>query len=572
MREIASGHEVSTIGLGSERSSTDRTSPSQAFAFPQWREARDQAVGLLSTHTRLAVTGPAGVGKSTLLQELARLLRAGGCEVVLRMHHMPSSNAAARARPVAFLIDEADRLPGAELDALLALPGCNVVLAGLPDLCERCPAIQRLDLTPLPLSAAEDFVRLWLSHHRHDSDRLDPEAVTRAAELSGGVLRVLTGILNGALWICGANGGRRVSLADIEDAAEFRQGIAEVAIPQTKTETLPDSRAVPPAAAVRVAAPAGKRLAEMAMARQHGIGIVPFGLPHISYPVVPLAPVTSVISAPERTWTDLVTVNHGPALTVHGNPIELRPGRRVGGVLAGVLLLAVIGLTGGYTVLRFRNAASSPPGASEPAGESSLAAAPPIVSSIVPESTSPPVPDKSTASEPTQATNPAETANAAPEPPPERLEEAALEPLPDLPAAAAPEQALDLPILPATPVPPVPEPQAQTRTAALVSPPALPRATLSTAVMQLLVQRGGQMASIGDISGARLLFARAAEAGNGAAAFELGRLFDPAVLEGMGARMPADPSRAADWYRRAAVLGEPRATELLAQLEARTER
>ena len=71
------------------------------------------------------------------------------------------------------------------------------------------------------------------------------------------------------------------------------------------------------------------------------------------------------------------------------------------------------------------------------------------------------------------------------------------------------------------------------------------------------------------MSGARLLFERAANLGSGAAALALGRAFDPGVLGRLGAiGLRGDPAMAARWYRLAAERGEPEANGLLARLGA----
>jgi TPR repeat protein len=84
-------------------------------------------------------------------------------------------------------------------------------------------------------------------------------------------------------------------------------------------------------------------------------------------------------------------------------------------------------------------------------------------------------------------------------------------------------------------------------------------ARLDPAVVALLVARGNEMLARGDISAARLLYARAASAGNAAAATAMGRSFDAAVLEGLGVRgIRPDPEQAAHWYGRARELGTAR--------------
>jgi len=77
------------------------------------------------------------------------------------------------------------------------------------------------------------------------------------------------------------------------------------------------------------------------------------------------------------------------------------------------------------------------------------------------------------------------------------------------------------------------------------------------------------MLAIGDISAARLLYGRAAQAGSGEAAAALGRTYDSEALARLGTRgIQPDPKMAAVWYRRAVALGNPASANLLQRLEA----
>jgi hypothetical protein len=99
--------------------------------------------------------------------------------------------------------------------------------------------------------------------------------------------------------------------------------------------------------------------------------------------------------------------------------------------------------------------------------------------------------------------------------------------------------------------------------------PALPDETLAPEVVAALMRRGDAMLAVGDISAARLLYERAALAGNAAAATAFGRTHDPEVLARIGARgIRADPAAAANWYRRAVTLGDTEAAQRLQRLEA----
>jgi hypothetical protein len=80
--------------------------------------------------------------------------------------------------------------------------------------------------------------------------------------------------------------------------------------------------------------------------------------------------------------------------------------------------------------------------------------------------------------------------------------------------------------------------------------------TLDPEEIKLLVKQGEQFAEAGDLAGARVLFQRAAEAGDATAATALGATYDPTVLAKLGAvGIGADLERARFWYQKAASLG-----------------
>jgi TPR repeat protein len=82
------------------------------------------------------------------------------------------------------------------------------------------------------------------------------------------------------------------------------------------------------------------------------------------------------------------------------------------------------------------------------------------------------------------------------------------------------------------------------------------------ALQAALMRRGEALLQIGDISAARLSFARAATAGNAAAASAIARTYDPGFLGAIGVRgLTGDLATAISWYRRAAALGDATAPE-----------
>jgi hypothetical protein len=85
----------------------------------------------------------------------------------------------------------------------------------------------------------------------------------------------------------------------------------------------------------------------------------------------------------------------------------------------------------------------------------------------------------------------------------------------------------------------------------------------------MLIKRGKDAFSTGDLAAARLLLRRAAEAGSAEAALALGATFDPLVIRRLGAIGAApDAAQARQWYQKAVALGSATASQPLAQLEA----
>jgi hypothetical protein len=90
--------------------------------------------------------------------------------------------------------------------------------------------------------------------------------------------------------------------------------------------------------------------------------------------------------------------------------------------------------------------------------------------------------------------------------------------------------------------------------------------TLDPDELKFLTRQGEQFASAGDLVTARVLFQRAAEAGDATAAMALGLTYDPNVLAKLGVTgMRADVEKARSWYQRAESQGLAQATR---QLEA----
>ncbi|HUN96479.1 MAG TPA: hypothetical protein VMU69_09600 [Bradyrhizobium sp.] len=83
-----------------------------------------------------------------------------------------------------------------------------------------------------------------------------------------------------------------------------------------------------------------------------------------------------------------------------------------------------------------------------------------------------------------------------------------------------------------------------------------------------MMSRAKSLMTIGDITSARLLLQRAAEAQDADAAFMLGQTYDPAVLGSQDIRsITPDPAIARHWYQKAAQLGSADAQQRLAQMQ-----
>ena len=126
-------------------------------------------------------------------------------------------------------------------------------------------------------------------------------------------------------------------------------------------------------------------------------------------------------------------------------------------------------------------------------------------------------------------------------------------------ASPAPAEAVPVAVLPAVAVPPSSD-------AAVAQTVSLP---LDPDEIAILLKRGKDAFSTGDLAAARLLLRRAAEAGSAEAALVLGATFDPLVIRRLGAIGTApDAAQARQWYQKAVALGSPTASQPLAQLEA----
>jgi hypothetical protein len=102
-------------------------------------------------------------------------------------------------------------------------------------------------------------------------------------------------------------------------------------------------------------------------------------------------------------------------------------------------------------------------------------------------------------------------------------------------------------------------------------PPAVPATvTAEPQDVKLLIDQGRQFFDVGDLIAARILFLRAANAGDAAAAVAMGATYDPVVLAGRSVRgVAADLDKARRWYERAKEMGSPEGPRRLEMLANR---
>ncbi len=179
----------------------------------------------------------------------------------------------------------------------------------------------------------------------------------------------------------------------------------------------------------------------------------------------------------------------------------------------------------------------------------------------------------------TPAPAPRSPALARPAPP--RVSPAPV-PAAPVPAAAGPVAAEPAAAAPAVAAPaagnaPAPGPPASASPppAAVVAPPSPPAASPpppsqdpQASEIATLVGRGDSYLNGGDVATARVLYGRAADEGDAAAALRMAATYDPAFLgRGPLRYQRGDPAEARSWYRRARDLGAAEADPRLRRLE-----
>ena len=204
----------------------------RAVAHPAWTAALDAVLAVLRTSGGIVLLqGAPGTGKTRLLQEVARVLRAEGRPVV-----MPSATWVGGGDSVtwdgshdaAVLVDEADRLDPEAVGVLVRDGTDGLVLAGVafPRVGRALLAAGALEVSLLPLRPSE--VPAFLAERLEDvglpRDAFPDDVAALLATRSGGVPRVLAMLADASHALADLDGAPRVRVEDVQEAASLREG------------------------------------------------------------------------------------------------------------------------------------------------------------------------------------------------------------------------------------------------------------------------------------------------------------------------------------------------------------
>jgi|SRR6267142_4283856 hypothetical protein len=205
-----------------------------------------------------------------------------------------------------------------------------------------------------------------------------------------------------------------------------------------------------------------------------------------------------------------------------------------------------------------------PPRAQERVDVAAVPETPPPVTTIPRRAPGAQAPTQQPPTQQPPAPQPPAAQAPAPQPPAQRVERAP--PVQTVERTPPPAQRVErAPPPPAQSVERAPPPQVAER-----APQPVPTRTLDPSEVDVLVKQGQQFVAAGDFVTARLVFQRAAEAGNAAAALALGASYDPVVLSRLGVRgVDADVGKARTWYQKAKEFGAPDADRRLSTLANR---
>ena len=211
-----------------------------------WSAARRAILQAFATGEHLvALLGPTGVGKTCLLREIEVALRPQSIRV-LRLESGDVDEHLLDTAPEVevLLIDEADRMSEAALQAVAEREDCFAVLVDLPGLGRRlAPWPHRVvELAPLPDAEIRTYLAARMIIAELDATRLTDGAAAALSGLSAGRPRLLNLLLAMAFHEADSTGQEPVLAEHVTEAAALR---AEAALPEMMPpppEPAPDAR------------------------------------------------------------------------------------------------------------------------------------------------------------------------------------------------------------------------------------------------------------------------------------------------------------------------------------------